>query len=198
MTNFAVSTGQLGAAIRSLARRSTTTADAARIWLDVLGVFFPNDQGFERVEAYSAPNCVLMEVRRDRDSDGDAIVVDDNNNAKAPFLIVDCRPHNTFGYNWELDSLQDNNHREGGIVSFKFGVISIGAQTVFLEDVVASHAMQDTPALRGVRVGSANLIKASGRDKTEEWLRCIRNLCDQLGGMSQRVANVWILPVKPP
>jgi hypothetical protein len=175
MTNFAVSTGQLGAAIRSLSKNTTTATDVARIWLDILGVFFPNAQGFELFQSYSSPDCVLIEVQRDRDLDGDVIVDSD---AKKPFLVVECRPH-AAGYDESQSDSPDEGNRDDNFCSF--GVVSLGAQAVFLKDVVSPQVTQNTLSLRGVRVGSANLMRASGRDKTEEWLRKIQN---ELGGTS--------------
>jgi len=171
MTNFALSTGQIIAAIHRLPRSSTTAADVAKTWLDILEIFFPDSDGFERIDAHSTHDRVLIEVQCVKDSDGD-VVVDDND--RESFLVLDCRPKSTVGCDSQFASPADGDQDDSPL---SFRVICFGAQAVFLKVVASSGIYQETSPLCGVKMGSANLIKASGRDATENWLREIRDLC---------------------
>lgn len=163
-TKFAISTGQIAIAIHLLSLTSTAAVDVARIWLDILEIFLPSDQGFERIEAQPAHGCILMKVQRMRHPHWAAI---DGNVAGNPFFTVDCRPYNTVGYDLLTKSLVESDQDD---ISSRYGVICSGVHAVSLEDVLVSSRLTKT--------GSANPTKASGRDATEAWLRHIRTVCD--------------------
>jgi hypothetical protein len=173
-TKFALSTGDIAAAIRDLPKRSTTAADVARLWLDMLDIFFPDDQGFQRTQVLSTKDRVLIQVQRDRDSDGDVII---GNKSRQSILIVDCRANAADSSGLQFRSTEDVDRDN---VSFKYGVVSFGAQVTFLKDVLSSSDDQEALYLHGVKMGSSNMIKATGRDATEAWLRNIRDICDSL------------------
>ncbi|EED23354.1 hypothetical protein TSTA_067830 [Talaromyces stipitatus ATCC 10500] len=157
-TKFALSTGDIATSIRNLAKSSTIVADVANIWLDILGIFFPDDQGFRRTRILSTEKRVLIQVQRDRYPDGDVFVDDDDTSRDLQFR-----------------SAEDSSQVD---VSFKFGVISFGAQVVFLKDVSSYSDDQGAWSLHGEKTGSSNLVKATGRDMAEEWLRKMKDICD--------------------
>ncbi|KAE8556133.1 hypothetical protein TMatcc_003455 [Talaromyces marneffei ATCC 18224] len=172
-TKFVLSTGDIAAAIRDLPKRSTTAVDVAQLWLDILEIFFPDNQGFQRSEILSAKDRVLIQVQRNRDLDGRAII-DHNNKSGQSILVVDCRGNTTDSSGLQFRSAEDDSQDD---CSFKYGVASFGAQVSFLKDVSLQRNDQEGWSLNGLKMGSSNLTKATGRDVTEAWLCNVRDLC---------------------
>jgi hypothetical protein len=169
-TNFALSTGNIATAIRDLPKRSTTAADVARLWLDILEIFFHDDQGFQRNQVLSTKDRVLIQVQRDRDLDGD-VMIDDN--SRQSILVVDCRGNAAGSSGLQFRSAEEDSRDD---VSYKYGVASFGAQITFLKDVSSFIDDHEVWSLHGLKMGSSSLIKATGRDATEAWLRNIRDI----------------------
>lgn len=173
-TNFALSTGDIATAIRDLPKRSTTAADVTRLWLDILEIFFPDDQGFQRKKVLSTKDRVLIHVQRIKDLDGDVIV---DNKLKQSILVVECRGNVAGSSGLQFSSAEDDSRDD---VSYNYGVASFGAQVTFMKDVSSFIDDHEVWSLRGLKMGTSSLIKATGRDATEAWLRNIRDLCDDM------------------
>lgn len=173
-TNFALSTGNIATAIRDLPKRSTTAADVARLWSDILQIFFPPDEGFQRKQVLSTKDRVMIQVQRYKDHDGDVIL---GTESRQSILVVDCRGNAAGSVGLQFRSAEDES-REG--VSYKYGVVSFGAQVTFLKDVSSFIDDREAWTLHGVKMGISSLIKATGRDATEAWLRNIRDISDDL------------------
>lgn len=155
----------MAASLRELQKSSTTPADMARIWLEILAIFFPIDQGFSHVQALSTSARVLLLVQRGRDHDGDTIVDDE---PRPSLLVVDCRKsEGSDRYEMEIDYTGNSSVAD---ISSRFGVIACGPQLVFLDHVSLVDANDMNGSLHGIETARHNLIKACGRDATETWL----------------------------
>lgn len=174
-TNFALSTGNIATVIRDLPKRSTTAADVARLWLEILGIFFPDDQGFQRKQVLSTKDRVLIQVHRCKDLDGDIIIIDAK--LRQSILIVDCRGNIAGSSGLRFESDEEDSRDD---VSYKYGMASFGAQVTFLKDVSSFFDNDEVWSLHGVKMGTSSLVKATGRDATEAWLRNIRDISDDL------------------
>lgn len=173
-TNFALSTGDIATAIRDLPKRPTTAADVARLWLEILDIFFPDDQGFQRKQVLSTKARVLIQVQRCKDPDGNVII---DNKFRQLILVVDCRGNVAGSYGLQFKSEEEDSRDD---VMYKYGVASFGAQVTFLKDVTSFIDDHEVWSLRGVKMGIASLVRATGRDATEAWLRNIRDISDDL------------------
>jgi hypothetical protein len=197
LPEFAMSTGKVLDALQAL-RKSSTVDEAAKFWSKILEMFFPVAQGFETTTFYSTSDRVMLALRRAVDADGDTIFDDGDITA---ILVVDCRtPTESAAQSQEgspekneaLDGDNDDSDKDRGkptetaetepyeerLVS-EFGVISKGLQADLVRDVEVSctsvSQLSTIQLLQGSEMGSANLAKASGRDKTEQWLRDMAN-----------------------
>jgi hypothetical protein len=193
LPEFAMSTGKVLDALQAL-RKSSTVDEAAKFWSKILEMFFPVAQGFETTTFYSTSDRIMLALRRAVDADGDTIFDDGDITA---ILVVDCRtPTESEAQSQEgspeeneaLDGDNDDSDKDRGkptettetesyeerLVS-EFGVISKGLQADLVRDVEVSctsvSQLSTIQLLQGSEMGSANLAKASGRDKTEQWLR---------------------------
>ncbi|QKX58722.1 uncharacterized protein TRUGW13939_05849 [Talaromyces rugulosus] len=197
LPEFAMSTGKVLDALQAL-RKSSTVDEAAKFWSKILEMFFPVTQGFETTTFYSTSDRVMLTLRRVVDTDGDTIFDDGEITA---ILVVDCRtPPESEAQSQEaspekneaLDGGNDDSDRdrrkptettetepyEERLVS-EFGVISKGLQADLVRDIEVSctsaSQLSIIQLLQGSEMGSVNLAKASGRDKTEQWLRAMAN-----------------------
>ncbi|CRG84117.1 hypothetical protein PISL3812_01447 [Talaromyces islandicus] len=197
LPEFAMSTGKVLDAVQAL-RKSSTVDEAARFWSRILDMFFPVAQGFETTTFYSTSDRVMLALRRVLDADGDTIFDDGEITA---ILVVDCRAptepetqsqNGSPGKNEARDGDDSDHDSDRGkrpetepepepepepyeerLVS-EFGVISKGLQADMIRNVEVSckcASQLSIQLLQGSEMGSANLAKASGRDKTEQWLR---------------------------
>jgi hypothetical protein len=180
LPEFAMSTGKALDALQAL-RKSSTVDEAARFWSKILEMFFPVAQGFETTTFYSTSDRVMLALRRVLDADGDTIFDDGEITA---ILVVDCRtPTESEAESQDGDEGSDRGEStesepetefyEERLVS-EFGVISNGLQADLIYNVEVSckcASQMSVQLLQGSVMASANLAKASGRDKTEQWLR---------------------------
>lgn len=173
-TTFALSTGNIATAIPDLPKRSTTAADVARLWLEILEIFFPDDQGFQRKQVLSTKDRVLIQVQRCKDLDGDIII---DNKPRQSILVVDSRGNVAGTSGLQFRSAEDDSRDDD---SYKYGVASFCAQVTFLKDVSSFIDDHEVWSLHGLKMGTSSLIKATGRDATEAWLRNIRDISDDL------------------
>ncbi|RAO72010.1 uncharacterized protein BHQ10_008022 [Talaromyces amestolkiae] len=173
-TNFALSTGNIATAIRDLPKRPTTAADVARLWLEILEIFFPDDQGFQRKQVLSTKDRVLIQVQRCKDLDGDVFI---DSRFRQSILVVDCRGNIAGSSGLQFKSDEEDSRND---VMYKYGVASFGAQVTFLKDVSSLIDDHEVWSLRGVKMDISSLVRATGRDATEAWLRKIRDISDDL------------------
>lgn len=202
LPEFAMSTGKVLDALQAL-RKSSKVDEAAEFWSNILDMFFPVTQGFETTTFYSTPDRIMLVLRRVLDADGDTIF--DDGEITAILVVDCRTPTESETQSSQEASPEKNEAQEGDddddvddsdkkpveaaeaaetepyeerLVS-EFGVISTGLQADLVCNVEVSckfaSQMSIIHLLQGSEMGSANLAKASGRDKTEQWLRDMAN-----------------------